>query len=56
LFSGHTLDRSLYFILIVPKKSIKVSYKYVDKKDIGIPCIGTDVSNSEEKWDFMLII
>ena len=46
----------LSIILIVPKKSIKVNDKYVDKIDIGNPCIGTDISNNGEKWDLMLII
>jgi len=50
------LNRSSSPILIVPKKSIKVNDKYVDKKDIGYPCIGTDVSNNRDKWDLMLVI
>jgi len=37
----------------LPEKSIKVSNKYVDKKDIRNPCIGTDVSINGDKWDLI---
>ena len=40
----------------MPKKSIKVNDKYVDKIDIGNPYIGTDISYIGGKWDLMLII
>ena len=39
-----------------PKKSIKVNDEYVDKKDIGNPCFGADVSNNGDKWDLMHVI
>ena len=56
LSPGLALNRSSSTILIVPKKSIKVNDKYVDKIDIRNPCIGTDISNNGDKWDLMLII